>query len=62
MQSSVKAYRRLGAMAGSVIGVLLMMLAVCFHKTMLGAALLIICACAGVIAGNAIEKKMGERT
>lgn len=48
-------------MAGSVVGVLLMMLAVCFQKTVLGAALLIVCACAGVIAGNRVEKKIGER-
>ena len=62
MNANAKVYRRLGAMAGSVIGVLLMMLAVCLHKTALGAALLIACACAGTIAGNAIERKIGERT
>ena len=47
-------------MAGSVIGVLLMMLGVCFHKTILGSALLIVCVCVGTIAGNAVERKKGE--
>ncbi len=61
MKYEAKTYKRLGAMTGSVIGVLLMIVAVCLHKAVLGAILLIVCACIGVIIGNIIENKKAKR-
>ena len=61
MKYEAKTYKRLGAMAGSIVGVLLMIVAVCLHKTVLGAILLVVCACIGVIIGNTIENKINEK-
>ena len=60
MKYEAKTYKRLGAMTGSVMGVLLMIIAVCLNRTVLGAILLLACACIGVLFGNMIEKKQGE--
>lgn len=56
MRFEAKTYKRTGAMVGSIIGVLAMMVAVCMEKTILGAGALILCACAGVLVGSIIEK------
>lgn len=61
MKFEAKTYKRIGAMVGSIIGVLAMIVAVCMEKTILGAILLIICVCAGVIVGCVIEKRHGDR-
>lgn len=61
MSFEAKTYKRIGAMVGSIIGVLAMIVAVCMEKTILGAGLLIICVCIGVIVGNVIEKANGDR-
>lgn len=62
MRFEAKTYKRLGVMTGSIIGVLLMIGAICLHRTKLGAVLLITCACMGVIVGNIVEKKTSNRT
>lgn len=61
MKFEAKIYKRIGAMAGSIIGVLAMIVAVCMEKTILGAALLIICVCVGVLVGSMMEKIYGDR-
>ena len=61
MKYEAKTYKRLGAMTGSIVGVLLMIIAVCIHKTVLGAILLVVCACVGVIIGNITENKICEK-
>lgn len=53
-----KIYKRLGAIIGSIIGVFAMIISVCVGENILGAGLLILCACIGVIGGNVIEKRM----
>lgn len=57
MRFEAKSYKRLGAMVGSIIGVLLLIVAVSLHRTVLGAVLLIACACTGVVVGNIVENK-----
>lgn len=57
MKYETKTYKRLGAMTGSIIGVLLMIIAVCLHSTALGAVLMIVCAGVGTIIGNIAENK-----
>ena len=57
----VKIYKRLGAMVGGIIGVLAMIVAVCMEKTILGASLLIICICVGIIIGSLIQKTHKDR-
>ena len=56
MKFEAKAYKRLGAMIGSIIGVFAMIVAICMDKTILGAILLIAGACVGVVVGSVIEK------
>ena len=60
MKFEAKQYKRLGAMTGSIIGVLLMIIAVCLKRTVLGAVLLIVCTCIGTVIGNMSEKKKGS--
>ena len=57
MKYETKTYKRLGAMIGSIIGVLLMIIAVCLHRTALGAVLLIVCVGMGTIIGDIAENK-----
>lgn len=61
MKFEAKTYKRIGAMVGSIIGVFAMIVAVCMEKTVLGASLLIICACVGVMIGSVMEKTHGDR-
>lgn len=61
MKFEAKTYKRSGAMLGSIVGVVFMMVAVCLHRTVLGAILLIACACIGVVIGSIIENKMNEK-
>ena len=56
MKFEAKAYKRLGAMLGSIIGVFAMLVSICMEKTVLGAILLILGACVGVVVGSVIEK------
>ena len=57
MKYETKTYKRLGAMIGSIIGVLLMIIAVCLHKTVLGAVVLTVCAGMGTAIGNIADNK-----
>lgn len=52
-----KIYKRLGAMVGAIVGVLLMIIAVCAEKNMLGVVLLITAIVIGTVAGSVVEKK-----
>ena len=61
MKFEAKTYRRVGAMFGSMVGVLTMIIAVCMGKNILGTMLLILCICIGFLIGNILEKKQGER-
>ena len=61
MKFEAKAYKRIGAMVGSIIGVLAMIVAVCMGKTFFAACLLVACACAGVIVGSVLEKAHGDK-
>ena len=61
MKFEAKTYRRVGAMFGSMVGVLTMIIAVCMGKNILGTMLLILCICIGFLIGNIFEKKQGER-
>ena len=60
MNFEAKTYKRLGAIGGSIIGVLAMIIAVSVGKTIQGALLLILFTCLGIIIGILIEKKMEE--
>ena len=60
MRFKVKIYKRLGAISGSIIGVLCMIAAICLYSTELGAVLLMACVCIGVMIGNIAEKKSGR--
>lgn len=55
MKFEAKTYKRTGAMVGSIIGVLAMIVAICLEKTILGAGALILCACVGVLVGSVME-------
>ncbi len=57
MKFQAKTYKRLGAMAGAIVGVFLMIIAVCAEKNMLGAILLIIATVMRTVAGSVVEKK-----
>lgn len=61
MKFEAKTYKRVGVMIGSIIGIFAMIIAVCMGKNFVGAGLLILCACIGVIWGSAIEKKHGDK-
>lgn len=61
MKFEAKTYKRLGAMIGSIIGIIAMIIAVCMDQNVIGAGLLIICACIGVIWGSVTEKKHGNK-
>jgi len=54
-------YKRLGAMTGSMIGIVLMLVAICMGKNLAGAVLLVSCSCIGLIVGIIFEKKHGEK-
>ena len=60
MGYEAKSYQRFGAMMGSIIGFFLMVIAVCLYRPTLGAVLLIVCTCTGIVIGNMIEKKKGN--
>lgn len=60
MKYEAKSYKRFGAMMGSIIGILLMIIAVCLYRTVFGAVVMIVCTCIGIVVGNMIEKKKGE--
>lgn len=61
MNFKAKAYLRLGATIGSIVGVLTMIIAVCMGKTLLGAILLLVCVGIGIVSGNIVEKKLGTK-
>lgn len=52
-----KIYKRLGAMVGAIVGVLLMIIAVCAEKNTLGVILLITAIIMGTVVGSVVEKK-----
>ena len=58
MKFEAKTYKRTGAMIGSIIGVLAMIVAVCMEKNVLGAGALILCVCVGVLLGSVMENKL----
>lgn len=60
MKYKAKIYKRFGAMMGSIIGVLLMIIAVCLYRPVFGAVVMIVCTCIGIVIGNMIEKKKGK--
>lgn len=59
MRFQAKLWLRVGAIAGSVTGVLTMLTALSFEKTKLGAVLLAACVGVGSVIGNVVEKRKG---
>ena len=57
MKYEPKPYMRLGAITGGIIGVIIMMITVCIGKTVVGAVLLFVCLCLGIICGCVMERK-----
>lgn len=57
MKFQAKTYLRLGASVGSIIGVIAMIFAICFEKTILGVVIMVLCVGVGTIVGNILENK-----
>ena len=57
MKFEAKTYKRVGSMIGGIIGIFAMIIAVCIGRNLVGAGLLILFVCIGVILGSVAEKK-----
>ena len=61
MNFEAKTYNRLGAIVGSIIGVLAMIIAVSIGSVSVGVVMLIACACVGFVLGTIIEKRHEDK-
>ncbi len=61
MNFEAKTYKRLGAIVGSIIGVLAMIIAVSVGSVSVGVVMLIACVCVGFVLGTIMEKRHEDK-
>ena len=61
MNFEAKTYKRLGAIVGSIIGALAMIIAVSVGSVSVGVVMLIACACVGFVLGAIREKRHEDK-